>query len=49
MQKNVVVWFRQDLRLHDNPALHEAVKQGNVLPVFIFDGSVKDPQFVAAS
>ena len=49
MQKNVVVWFRQDLRLHDNPALHEAVKQGNVLPVFIFDGSVKDPQLGAAS
>jgi len=49
MQKNVVVWFRQDLRVHDNPALHEALKHGNVLPVYVFDGSLKDPQLGIAS
>lgn len=32
-------WFRQDLRLSDNPALVEAAEIGNVLPVFILDNS----------
>ena len=30
-------WFRQDLRLSDNPALHHASKNGQVLPVYILD------------
>ena len=33
-----LVWFRQDLRLQDNPALHAAVTRGApVVPVFIWD------------
>lgn len=37
--KASVLWFRHGLRLHDNPAFLEAVKNGYVLyPVFIFDG-----------
>jgi deoxyribodipyrimidine photo-lyase len=28
-------WFRQDLRLKDNPALYEAAKSGEVLPIYI--------------
>ncbi len=35
--KTNIFWFRQDLRLHDNPALLEATKGGKVLPVFILD------------
>ncbi len=35
-----LVWFRQDLRLQDNPALAAAVKRGGaVIPVFILDDS----------
>jgi deoxyribodipyrimidine photo-lyase len=30
-------WIRRDIRLSDNPALHEALKQGSVIPVFILD------------
>ncbi|PWH13870.1 MAG: deoxyribodipyrimidine photo-lyase [Anaerolineae bacterium] len=30
-------WIRRDLRLSDNPALHEALKRGLVIPVFILD------------
>lgn len=30
-------WFRQDLRLSDNPALTLAAKHGNVLPIYILD------------
>ncbi|MFO7934394.1 MAG: deoxyribodipyrimidine photo-lyase [Bacteroidales bacterium] len=33
----VIVWFRQDLRLDDNPALVATVQQGAVLPVYILD------------
>ena len=32
-----VCWFRQDLRLADNPALCAAVAHGRVLPIFILD------------
>lgn len=36
-------WFRRDLRLHDNAALHAAMKSGlPVLPVFIFDKAILD-------
>lgn len=27
----IIVWFRQDLRLDDNPALHAAISTGNSL------------------
>ena len=34
----VIVWFRQDLRLSDNPALHAAAATGRpVVPVYILD------------
>ncbi|HEV7370840.1 deoxyribodipyrimidine photo-lyase [Arenibaculum sp.] len=34
----IIVWFRQDLRLADNPALAEAARTGRpVLPVYVLD------------
>jgi deoxyribodipyrimidine photo-lyase len=34
----VIVWFRQDLRLTDNPALTAATDSGHpVLPIYILD------------
>ncbi|MES2607819.1 MAG: deoxyribodipyrimidine photo-lyase [Pseudomonadota bacterium] len=32
-----VFWFRQDLRLSDNPGLTEASKDGSVLPIYLLD------------
>jgi len=32
-----ILWFRQDLRLADNPALHAAAAAGPVLPVYVLD------------
>ncbi len=32
---STIVWFREDLRLTDNPALSAALKIGPILPVFI--------------
>ncbi len=34
--KKILVWFRKDLRIHDNPALWEAAQQGIVIPIFIW-------------
>ena len=33
----VIMWFRQDLRLEDNPALFEANKRGDLIPIYILD------------
>lgn len=36
--RKVIVWFRQDLRLHDNEALTEAMKRGDeIVPIYVFD------------
>lgn len=32
-----LVWFRQDLRQSDNPALQAACEQGQVIPVYVLD------------
>ena len=38
MGKRILVWFRNDLRLHDNEVLIEAIaKSDEILPVYIFD------------
>ena len=34
---NKIVWFRYDLRISENSAFTESIKNGNVLPIFIFD------------
>ena len=37
----VIVWFRQDLRLHDNEALCEAAQvSSHIVPVYVFDERV---------
>lgn len=33
----VLFWFRDDLRLTDNPALHAAAQASTVLPIYIYD------------
>lgn len=36
--KVILVWFRNDLRFHDNEALHEAIeKNAIVIPIYCFD------------
>ena len=37
MSPTSVMWFRRDLRLADNPALLEALSEGEVLPLFVVD------------
>ena len=39
-----LVWFRRDLRLADNPALHAAIESGaRVIPVFIWSPDEESP------
>ncbi len=45
-----LMWFRQDLRLRDNPALTAAANSGPILPVYILDDTNSAPwQLGAAS
>jgi deoxyribodipyrimidine photo-lyase len=37
MSQPVIMWFRQDLRLSDHPALSAAAAAGDVIPLFILD------------
>ncbi|MEO5368201.1 MAG: DNA photolyase family protein [Magnetococcus sp. WYHC-3] len=42
--KTAVLWFRQDLRLTDNPALIHALKAGySIIPVFVLDDKNAGP------
>lgn len=37
-ERTILVWFRNDLRIHDNEILFEAIRKADkVLPVYIFD------------
>jgi deoxyribodipyrimidine photo-lyase len=36
-----LLWFRQDLRLHDNPALVAACAEGDIIPVYILEPATR--------
>ncbi len=44
--QNIVFWFRNDLRLHDNEAFVLASKEGNVIPVYVFDTRYFEKNFL---
>ena len=44
--QNIIFWFRNDLRLHDNEAFLEATKMGNVIPTYVFDERYFDKNFL---
>lgn len=44
-----IIWFRQDLRIEDHPALLTACERGRVLPVYIYDESEKKNWSLGAS
>jgi len=40
-KRRAIVWFRQDLRVHDNEALTEAINHAHeIIPVYVFDERV---------
>eukprot|EP01025_Chloroclados_australasicus_P024241 TRINITY_DN2438_c0_g2_i4.p1 TRINITY_DN2438_c0_g2~~TRINITY_DN2438_c0_g2_i4.p1 ORF type:complete len:579 (+),score=41.45 TRINITY_DN2438_c0_g2_i4:679-2415(+) len=50
MPKNSILWFRKGLRLHDNPALLEAINRVNYFyPIFIIDPNFIGPQRVGVT
>ncbi|UTW54697.1 deoxyribodipyrimidine photo-lyase [Kordiimonas sp. SCSIO 12610] len=48
-EKVSIVWFRQDLRLVDNPALTAAAQQGTILPIYILDDENADNWKIGAA
>jgi deoxyribodipyrimidine photo-lyase len=45
----VIHWFRQDLRLGDNPALRQAASKGSVLPIYILDNINSDEYYLGGA
>ena len=44
----VIIWFRRDLRLHDHPALTDAVACGRpVAPLFVIDPALLSGRFAS--
>ncbi|MEH3159639.1 MAG: deoxyribodipyrimidine photo-lyase [Sphingomonas taxi] len=43
MTQPTLLWLRQDLRLHDQPALAAAAQAGPVIPVYILDDDAPGP------
>ena len=37
-----IMWFRQDLRVKDNPALNAACDMGKIIPIYIYDDKAPD-------
>jgi deoxyribodipyrimidine photo-lyase len=38
MKNRSLLWYRLDLRVHDNEALYEAIRwNSEVIPVYVFD------------
>lgn len=43
MTQRILIWYRNDLRVHDHLALHEAVQQSaTIIPVYCFDDRMFD-------
>ena len=40
MNKKFIMWFRQDLRISDNPALLSAIENGVIMPIYIFEEQI---------
>jgi len=41
MKSLIIFWFRNDLRLSDNPGFSRAVAEGMVMPIFILEEEIK--------
>ncbi len=37
MESHILVWYRNDLRVHDHEPLHQALQRANVIPIYCFD------------
>lgn len=49
MSRPVIHWFRNDLRLRDNPSLSQAARRGDVLAVYIHDESIQESRSMGAA
>ena len=37
MKEINILWFKKDLRIYDNEALCEAIKDNDILPIYIIE------------
>ena len=44
-----ILWFRQDLRLADHPALTAAVEAGKIVPLYVLDDATPGPNAIGGA
>ena len=49
MEDKCLVWFRKDLRLHDNPALDAAKRYQKVYPLYLFDDEIFENKYLGGA
>ena len=49
MSKKFIMWFRQDLRISDNPALLSAIENGIIMPIYIFEEQVGENRKIGSA
>ena len=49
MNKKTLVWFRQDLRLYDNPALFHAAISGDIIPFYHYDKDINPKEQIGSA
>ena len=49
MSKKFIMWFRQDLRISDNPALLSAIENGIVMPIYIFEEQIGENRKIGSA
>ena len=49
MRNKCLVWFRKDLRLHDNPAISAAKDFQQVYPIYIMDDDIYENKYLGSA
>ena len=49
MENKCLVWFRKDLRLHDNPAINAAKEYQQVYPIYIMDDDIYENKYLGSA
>ena len=49
LETTALIWFRQDLRITDNPALSLACTHAKVIPIYIYDENISSGMAMGAA
>jgi len=49
MKEINILWFKKDLRIHDNEALCEAIKNNDILPIYIIELDIWSLEYIGTN